>query len=327
MPATVPSSTASVGGPDADGPRARWPLAYGVLTLVWGMSFVFIKVGVEVLAPVQVALARVAAGAATLAVVLAVTGQRWCRGWHLWGHLAVTAALANAAPYTLLAYGEQRIPSALAGIWNAATPLLTVPFAVALLADERPDRRRGSGLVVGFVGVLVVLGVWHGTGGGDLAGDGLCLAAAACYGLAYPYTRRYLAGRPESGPVLAAGQLLAGTVELAVAAPLLGGPPSSLPARVVLAVAALGILGTGVAYILNYAVVRAAGATTASTVTYVVPVWSTVAGVGLLGERLAWYQPVGAVVILAGAVLGGGTRRSRGPQGSRRRRGWRRGRR
>jgi len=162
------------------------------------------------------------------------------------------------------------------------------------------------GLAVGFLGVLVVLGAWQGFGGHDLPGNLACLGGAISYGIGFPYTRKYLAGRPESVVVLATGQVLCGTLWIALVTPIIAGVPALPPAHVVASVAALGVLGTGIAYILNYGLIRDAGATIASTVTYVIPLFSTLEGVILLGEPLTWYEPVGAVIVILGVAISQG---------------------
>jgi drug/metabolite transporter (DMT)-like permease len=274
------------------------------LTLIWGASFLFIKVGLEALAPLQVALGRMTFGTLALLAVTAVRRERLPRGWRIWTHLAVAAALLNAIPFTLFAYAEQRIPSALASIGNATTPLFTLLVAMVALPEERPTWQRGLGLVIGFAGVMVVLGAWRGLGAGpDAAGMLLALSASALYGIGSVYLRRYLSHSGYSSLALSAGQLLAGTLQLAIVAPLLTRAPATLPPRVVLAVFALGAFGTGIAYLLQYGLIRAAGATMASTVTYFIPVVSIVIGVVLLGERLTWNAPVGAAVIIGGALV------------------------
>src|SRR5262249_37057286 len=167
----------------------------------------------------------------------------------------------------------------------------------------RLSGRRGLGLLLGFCGVFVVLGAWDGLAGHDLAGALLALGGGLCYGIGFPYTRRFLTGTGNSSLSLAAGQLLCGSAMLAVLTPALTGAPAALPLLPVLSVTALGALGTGVAYILNYGIITKAGATIAATVAYLMPLVSVVAGVAVLGERLAWNQPAGAAVIIAGAAL------------------------
>ena len=161
---------------------------------------------------------------------------------------------------------------------------------------------------------MLLLGPWRGLGGGEAIGHLACAGAAVCYGIGFPYARRYVATRPESGVVLAAGQLLCATAVLAVFTPFTAAPTLHIGAGGVFGILVLGVLGTGVAYVLNYAILRAAGATTASTVTYVVPVFSTVLGALVLGETVHWNQPVGAVVLLTGIAISQGRLRARRPR-------------
>lgn len=283
--------------------RFPWPARLVVLAAIWGMSFLFIKVGDEALAPLQVALGRMLLGSATLLLILAVRGDRLPRGIGTWGHLIVAALILNVIPFSLFAYGETQTTSVLAGICNATTPLFTLPLAILMLGEERATVSRVVGVVIGFVGVLIVLGVWRGLGGAALLGNLACLAAAASYAIGFPYARKYLAGRVESTVGLAAAQLVCGTVVLAIITPLVTHTPATLPLKVVASVGALGILGTGIAYILNYSLIRDAGATIASTVTYLLPLFSTVVGVLVLGEPLTWNEPAGALVVILGVAI------------------------
>lgn len=279
-------------------PPLRWEAQYVLLAVVWGASFLFIKEALNGLAPVDVALGRVACGSAVLLVLLAVSGDRLPRGRSTWAHLAVVALLSNTIPFTLIAYGETHVSSVLAGLWNATTPLWTLVVATLALPDERPRRGRVAGMLAGFVGVVVVLGPWRGLGGSELVGQLMCGAAALCYGIAFPYMRRFLAGREASGAALSAGQLTCASVQLGVATAFVGGSPHGVTLTVTACVLALGVLGTGLAYVLNVAVIRAAGATVASTVTYLVPLVSTVLGLVVLGEQVRWNEPVGAAIVL-----------------------------
>jgi drug/metabolite transporter (DMT)-like permease len=274
------------------------------LTLIWGASFMFIKIGVEALEPMQVAFGRMFFGAATLLAFSALRRERLPREPHLWRHLAVAAALANGIPFTLFAYAERHVTSALASIGNATVPLFTLLFALLLLPDEQPTRRRTVGLAVGFAGVLVVLGAWRGIPHGpDVGGMLLILVAAACYGLSGVYMRRHLSRTSYSSLALSVGQLVIGTIEIGVVLPFATRTPTHLPMRVVAAVFALGAFGTGIAYVLNYGLLRLAGATLASTVTYFIPLVSIVIGLVLLGEHVAWHAPLGAAIIVGGALL------------------------
>ncbi|MEV4809135.1 DMT family transporter [Micromonospora avicenniae] len=294
--------------PDRPAPRS-WLPGFLALAAIWGSSFLFIKVGVEELHPLQLTLYRVVTGALTLLVVLAVLRDRLPREPRVWAHLFVVAAFGVAVPFTLFGYGEQRVESMLAGIWNATTPLIVLPLAVLVFRTERLTTRRAVGLALGFTGVLVVLGVWEGVGGSHFAGQLMCFGAAACYGVAIPYQKRFVAGSTHSGLSLSAAQLLLATVQLAIVTPLVAGAPplpTGLSLPVVASVVALGALGTGLAFVINMRNIRIAGASTAATVTYLIPVFAVLIGAVALGERLNWHQPVGALIVLIGVAVSQG---------------------
>ena len=306
MKSAIPAS-----GLDAASTTTRswlpWQGQFLLLSAIWGLSFLLIKVGDQGLPPLQVALGRLLFGAATLLVILAVRRDRLPRGAGTWGHLAVAGLLFNAVPFSLFAFGETRVTSVVAGILNATTPLLTMLVTMAALREERPSLERTLGLFIGFAGVLVVLGFWRGVGGGELLGYLACLGAAACYALGFTYVRRHLTGRRESAVALSTAQVLCGTVQVALVTPLLSKVPAAVPSpTVIVSLAALGILGTGLAYVLNYGIIRAAGPTVASTVTYVIPLFSTAAGVLFLGEPIGWNEPIGGLVVILGVAVAQG---------------------
>ncbi|GIF75339.1 transporter [Asanoa siamensis] len=277
--------------------------------MIWGSSFLFIKVGVAELHPLYVTLGRVLAGVLTLLAVLLVTRDRLPRDPRLWLHLSVTGVIGTAMPFTLFGYGEERVSSSLAGIWNATTALLVLPLAVYLFRTERMTARRAAGLLIGFVGVLVVLGVWEGLGGAQFTGQLMCIAAAACYAVAIPYTKRFISDRRESGISLAAGQLVTATIALAIVAPLAVGAPTpltDLSFKAIASILALGAIGTGLAFVLNMRNIKLVGATTASMVTYLIPVFAVILGVLALDEHVTWHQPVGALVVLVGVAVAQG---------------------
>ncbi|WP_416530999.1 DMT family transporter [Streptomyces coelicoflavus] len=301
MSSSVPASSASV----RSTPRrvVDWRLRFGLLSLVWGFSFLFMKVGTESFAPFQVTLGRLAFGTAVVAAAMAVKRQRLPRGAWTWAHLAVAGFLLNALPFSLFAFSELTIPSSLAGICNATSPLWGMALSLVALSEDRPTRRRVAGLGIGFLGVLTVLGVWQGFHGLDVTGTALALLASFSYPVGWVYVRRTLAGSRHSHLSLTGAQLGLATLQLAVVTPLFTSVPTSFPVLPLLAVAALGVLGTGVAFLIQYDLVAEVGPTTAQMVTYFTPVIATAAGVALLGESLSWSTPVGAVIVLAGAAL------------------------
>jgi len=194
-----------------------WPARLVLLGAIWGMSFALIKVGNRGFTPVQVSFGRMLFGLLALTPVLLAQRGRLPRDARTWTHLGVAAVLVNSAPFTLFAFGEQHVSSVLAGIWNGTTPLFVLVVVLLTLPEERPTRERAAGLALGFAGVLVVLGVWHGLGESELIGSAACLAAAILYGIGFPYLRRNLATGGLSVPVLAFGQLTMGTLQVGLA--------------------------------------------------------------------------------------------------------------
>lgn len=282
-------------------------LRLGALSCIWGASFLFIKVSLEGLSPTQVALGRVTAGAVVLAVAVAVTGQRMPWSWPLAGHLAFLALVGNVLPFFLFAWGEERIASGLAGILNGTTPLLTLVVAMLLLPEERASWARVVGVALGFVGVVLIVGPWRAELSGDsVAGQLACLAAAACYGVTFTYTRRFVAQRGHPSLLLAAGQLGAATLLLWIAAPVIASDPVELTPRVLGSILALGALGTGIAYLLFYALIRDEAATTASMVTYLIPIVAVILGVVVLDEPLTWNAFAGAAVVILAVLVAEG---------------------
>lgn len=292
--------------PPSGAPRRRtfdWRLRFALLSLVWGFSFLLIKVGTEAYAPFQVTFGRLLFGTAVLAVAMGVRRERLPRGLRTWGHLTVAAFLLNALPFSLFAYAELTIPSTLAGICNATSPLWGMALSLVALSEDRPTRRRVAGLGIGFLGVLTVLGAWQGFSGLDVRGTAMALLASLSYPIGWIYVRRTLAGSGHSHLSLTGAQLGIATLQLAVVTPLFTTFPTSFPLVPLLAVVALGTLGTGLALLIQYGLVAEVGPTTGQMVTYFIPVIATAAGVAVLSEPLAWNTPVGALIVLVGAFL------------------------
>jgi drug/metabolite transporter (DMT)-like permease len=299
---------ATASAPDPASPARRTLVVPGFIALgaIWGSSFLFIKVGVRELHPAYLTLGRVALGAAVIVTLVVVLRHRMPRSPRVWAHLTVVGTFGAAVPFTLFGYGEQRIPSLLAGIWNATTPLVALPLAALVFRTERLTARKIAGVGLGFVGVLVLLGVWQGVGGAALTGQALCFAASACYGFSIAYLKRFVTAEQFSGLALVAGQLLAATAVLAVIAPLAAGPPpvpTQLAGATIGSLLALGTLGSGVALLIHYRNIRLVGASAASLVTYLIPLFAVVVGLLVLGESLTWYQPVGTLIVLSGIAI------------------------
>ena len=276
-----------------------WKTRFLLLAALWGSSFSLIKVSLEGLTPGQLVLTRLVLGAAVLVVLAAVRGVRLPRELTTWRHVLVAALLGNVAPFLLLSYGERSTGAGIAGVLIGATPLITLGLAAAAIPGEAATRRKVVGLGVGFVGVVLVVGPWQGTAG-SLGGRLACLGAAVSYACGFVYVRKFLSPKGIAPLALAASQLLAaGTLQLLVT-PLLTWHQPEVSLRVGVSVGVLGLLGTGLAYVLYFRLIGDVGATTASTVNYVVPVFAVAIGAALLGEPVTWLLVAGGLVVLAG---------------------------
>lgn len=269
-----------------------------LLATLWGSSFTFIKVSLEGLSPSQLVLARLVLGAAVLVGIAVVRRVALPRGG-VWGHVAGAALFGNVIPFLLLSYGEQTASAGIAGVLIGATPLLTLAVATVALSTERATSRKVAGLVAGFAGVVLVIAPWQGAGGA-LTGQLACLGAALSYAAGFVYVRKFLSPRGLAPLSLAASQLIAAVALQAVATPFLAWQTPELTGRVVSSIVLLGVLSTGLAYVLYFRLIGDLGATTASAVNYVVPVAAVVVSVLLLGEPVTWNLVVGGLVVLAG---------------------------
>ncbi|MBI4759545.1 MAG: EamA family transporter [Chloroflexi bacterium] len=278
-----------------------------LLGIIWGSSFMFIKVGVAELPPLLVAAGRMGIGALFLLALLMVQGKRLPRGGGLWARIALMGLINNAIPFTLIPWGEERIPSALASILNATMPLFTVLIAHYWTADERLSRAKLLGVTVGFLGVMALMGTdvtdpTRASTQGELA----VIVAAACYAVATIFARKYLHG-PEPA-VLATGQLATGFVFTLPPILLTVRPGPAAPSFPALAsVAALGLLGSGLAYLIYYWLLRRINATQMSLVTYLLPVTAVFWGAALLGESLGANHFLGLGLIFVGIMVVNGT--------------------
>lgn len=275
------------------------------MVLVWGSSFLLIKVSLEGLGPAQVALVRSVLGALTLLAVLALTGQALPREPRLWGHMTVIGLTQCAVPFSLTAWVGLHLPSSVSSIYNAAAPTMTVVLTPLLLRHERLSRSQVVGVVVGVAGVMVLMAPWRqaasldGTSAAQLG----MLLSATVYGFGLVYMRRFVASTPHGGIPIATMQVLITATCLLAVAPFTARGAVRLSPSVLVSVLLLGMVGTGVAYVWSARIIRAWGATRASTVTYLMPLVGVALGVCLLGERLAPNEPLGGAVILLGILI------------------------
>ena len=221
-------------------------------------------------------------------------------------HLWIVSLLLNVFPGVLFAFAQERTSSILAGIMNALTPLMSLLMILLIFKGEKITRNRTLGIALGFIGVLVVLLVGNAVGSFSLIAFFALLLAVIGYGVAFPYTSKFLTPRQLAPEVLATTQVSLGAITL-LPFFIYHGINSYQPSIVgVGSILALGILSTGIAYIWNFKNVALAGASLASTVTYITPLVAVILGVALLGEPLTWNEPVGGLIVLIGSAIAQG---------------------
>ena len=272
--------------------------------LVWGASFLFMKVALDGVSFYQVAWSRLVFGGLTLGIIVLVTRQRLPRERVVYLHFLVIAITNCVIPHLAFAWAEQYVSSGLASIYNAVTPITTALMVTLAFHVEKLNRGQLLGIAIGITGVVVIIAPWqHAAFTGDLAGQLACLLAATCYGFSFGYIRKFLSHRPIPGPTFAFLNIgVAGAIMLLLT-PVIAWQPVALTPGIVASLLTLGILGTGVAYIWNINVLRAWGPTNASTVTYITPVVGVLLGVLVLGETFSANQPAGAALVLVGILF------------------------
>ncbi|MCC7196466.1 MAG: DMT family transporter [Gemmatimonadaceae bacterium] len=285
--------------------------AFILLGLIWGTSFVWIKIAVAEISPFTLVAFRLTVAFLGLLVIMRLTGQSFPRDRKTWPAFAVMGLLNTALPFTLISWGETRIASGLASILNGTVPLFIIVIAHFWLHDEKIALKRLSGLLVGFVGTVILVSRDIGLEGlhGNLWGQLAVIAASASYATAYTFARRYMRG--TSPVVQSAMQMLIGGSIMwlsfpaaAAARPVvpLAQPVFSLPALPLtwVAIVWLGLLGSCLAFVLMFYLVNEWGPTRASVVTYIFPIVGLILGLVLLNETLDWRLLGGSALIVAG---------------------------
>ena len=286
--------------------RKSWLPAYLALGLVWGCSFIFIKLGLEFLTPFGVAFVRCALGAITLLIVVKLMKIDLPREKSTWYKLWIVAMLLNVAPGILFAYAQLHVTSVLAGIINATTPLATLIVMLIAFREEKLKAEQVYGLLLGGLGVMVVLGIWQGIGDNQLTGVIALLIAVTCYGISFPYSKRNIIPLGLKPEAAATTQLIMAAITLLPFYLYDGISQDNYRPANIFAMLALGILGSGFAYIWNFSIIAAAGSSIASSVTYLTPVVAVFVGWLFLGEVIVWHEPVGALLVILGAAVSQG---------------------
>lgn len=280
-----------------------WLPLYLVVGCIWGCSFIFIKGGLEFLTPFGVAFTRCALGAITLFAFAKIKRIELPRGKETLFHIWIISLLLNVFPGIFFALAETEVTSILAGIINAVTPLMTLLAILIVNRDEKPKSGQIIGLIIGFIGVLTVLGAWNGLGDNPWWAVAILLLAVTCYGFSFPYTRRFVIPLGLRTEAIVSQQLILASFTLLPFYLFDGIAKDEYRIGPVLSMIALGVFGSGFAYLWNFKVMQIAGSAIASSVTYLTPVVAVIVGIIFLNEGITWNEPVGALVVLLGAAI------------------------
>ena len=285
---------------------------FWLLALIWGSSFLFIRIGVEQLPAFQLVFIRTGIAAVGLIMVVYLRGKRLPTDWRSIGDLLVLGVVNTVLPFALITWGEMHIESGLASVLQGTAALFTLVVAHFTFADERISLRKLVGLLVGFLGVVVLAS--RSTAGEivqsdatmHLLGQLAIIVASFCYALGGTYGRKAMQHRLDPVVVAAGAMTVAALISgiIAWVSPLLGGPPpislSQLTPSVLGAVLALGLVNTFGAYLIYYPLVSVLGAARTSMVTYVIPIVGLVLGAIFLGELVDLRLVIGTLLIVGG---------------------------
>lgn len=281
----------------------EWVLFLG-LSLLWGSSFLWIKIAVQDVGPLVLVGWRLLFGSLGMLVVVLVRGTRLPKDWHTWRNLGILGLINTAVPFVLISWGEQTVDSAVASVLNSTVPLFTLVIAHMALEDDRITGRRVVGLLLGFVGVVILMSRDFGREGlsAGLLGQLAILLAALAYALGGVYGRHTMR---QVDPMIQAfvPMTAAALMVWPLAIPFPGrGLLPSFPLTW-LALVWLGLLGSCSAYILFYLLLHRIGPTRTSTVTYLIALVGVVLGVVFLDERLDWQLAAGAALVVSGIAV------------------------
>ncbi|MEY4945039.1 MAG: hypothetical protein RL384_983 [Actinomycetota bacterium] len=273
------------------------------MALIWGSSFLFTELSLRFLPFYGVAFWRTFLGGLAMFALVFLLKLQLPKGTQ-WFHLWVAGVLMSAIPFSLFSFAQQSTTSSLAAIIGAATPMFTLLAILTIYRTEKVTLIATSGLLIGLIGVAITLGVWEGFGNNDPVAIAALVLATISYGIGGPYIRKFVTPMNLSGTSTAAAQVFTSAITL-LPFYLLTGPLTTAAPTVesLLSIVALGVLGSGFAYRLFHDVIKDAGSTVASTVTFTNPVVATIWGVLLLSEELHWYEPIGGLVVILGAWL------------------------
>jgi drug/metabolite transporter (DMT)-like permease len=276
------------------------------LSLLWGGSFFFVGVAVAELPPLTIVTLRVGLAAITLWIIVLFMGLSLPRSPNVWMAFLIMGLLNNVIPFSLIVWGQTHIASGLASVLNATTPLFGVIVVGVLLVDERATAMKLVGVAVGFLGVVMMIGIpsLDSVKQGTILAQIAILGAALSYAFASVFGRRFKAMGLKP-IIIAAGQVTGSTALLAPVAFYVDGPlallgPGSPSIIVWASILTLAVFSTALAYILYFKILASSGATNILLVTLLVPVSAIFLGLLFLNETLQWVNLAGMALIAIG---------------------------
>ena len=277
-------------------------LIFLLLGAIWSSSFLWIKIAVQEVGPITLVAFRVLFGLLFGIAVLVFTRLRLPRSMSDWRPLLILGITNVAIPFFLISWGEQTIDSAVAAILDATVPLFAIVIAHLALHDDKITVPKVLGLLLGFLGVVVLMSKDIGASASSLVGQAAVVVASMFYAGSSVYARKSTENTP--GVLRSVGPLISSTGAMWVAAPILE-RPLHIPQLPItwIALLWLGILGSGLAFILSYYLIHAIGPTRTTMVTYMFPLGGVLLGVGFLGELLTWQLVAGGLLIVASLAV------------------------
>jgi drug/metabolite transporter (DMT)-like permease len=285
--------------------RLEWVL-FVILGFFWGSSYLFIKIGVEAgLPPFTLVMLRLFFGLVLLATVVRIAGEPLPREAKTYFHLVVMATVNIVLPFSLITWAERSVDSALAATLNAAVPLFVIVVAAIFLRDERITANRVAGLVVGFVGVAILVGFDPATlSSGNFNGEIALIGSTISYALGAVYARRNIHGlRPMIPALFQVGFAFALVTILAFIFERPLAVMTAMTPNALFAVVWLGLLGSGLAYLVFFRILAAWGATRTSMVAYLLPIYGIALGALVLHEHVDQRLLVGTALVIGGVAL------------------------
>lgn len=273
------------------------------VSVLFGGNYMWANFALQSFSALEVAWGRTALAAATLAIVVLVSKDRYPRGKEIWIKLNIAALLFNTISFVGMAIAVSRITTVQVSIWNALVPLVTLGFVLVFVPEENPTWRRVTGLGMGFLGAIFIAHPWSGLGDFDAFGTGAIMIGTTSYAAGLVYARRNFANVTNTPTSIAAGQMLCASIHFAFILPWFVTFTTDASSISLISMLVLGVVGTGITYIMIQTLIKQAGAGVASDTTYVILFVAIMLGIIVLGETINIWQIIGSALILVGLVI------------------------